>query len=91
MAKIILIQGEQNTGKTATAGLVYQKLLYITGQPHLFYNLHAGDKLAIKLDPANKDSLRLRLQKTQRMRRMQIWRELKILQLTIKQSLIHKY
>jgi hypothetical protein len=58
MAKIILIQGEQNTGKTATAGLVYQKLLYITGQQHLFYNLHAGDNLAIKLDPANQDSLR---------------------------------
>jgi hypothetical protein len=58
MATIIMIQGERSAGKTATAGLVYQKLLYITGQPHLFYNLHAGDTLAIKLDPANQDSLR---------------------------------
>jgi hypothetical protein len=38
MAKIILIRGERNSGKTTTTGLVYSELLKISEKEHQFNN-----------------------------------------------------
>lgn len=38
MAKIIIIRGERNSGKTTTSGLVYSELLKISEKEHKFNN-----------------------------------------------------
>lgn len=38
MAKIIIIRGERNSGKTTTTGLVYSELLKISEKEHKFNN-----------------------------------------------------
>lgn len=41
MAKIIIIRGKQNTGKTTTSGLVYKELLKLSDKNHTFNNKEA--------------------------------------------------
>ena len=36
MTKLIIIRGQQNSGKTTTAGLVYSELLRISKKEHKF-------------------------------------------------------
>lgn len=59
MAKFIIIRGQENSGKTTTAGLVYSELLKLSEIKHLFnnktvesnslkYNKESGDLLDFK-------------------------------------------
>jgi hypothetical protein len=43
MAELIIIRAEQNSGKTTTAGLVYQELLKLADKEHVFNNRNVNE------------------------------------------------
>jgi len=52
MAKFILIRGYENSGKTATAGLVYCELIKIAQKEHIFNFIQVNEN-SIKLNDSN--------------------------------------